>query len=232
LVVTPPEGKESAMTYQVTQAGGGESDAVAATVHAAEVTQRVRRAAFLRLLEGHAAGVEYLAGHVHISVAAATEAVESLVKARRAVTDADGHVVGAGGLSLVETAHVLRIAGTQTRWCWCAWDALGIASALRLTATISTPCGACGHRLVLESSRGELAAGGTEFGYLPPHVGSPLSCFCPYALLFCSERHLASWQAELPASVAEGGRGLAAAGYAAEARHGWSWIGDAANLAG
>ncbi|MGI8450474.1 MAG: organomercurial lyase [Streptosporangiaceae bacterium] len=132
-------------------------------------------------------------------------------------------MIGAGGLSLAETRHRLRIAGAAPLWCWCAWDAFGIAAALQLTAEVSTTCGACGQPLVLDLVRGHPAAGRPEYGYLPPPVGSPLSCFCPYALLFCSEQHLASWQAGLAANVAGGGRALPVASYAAEGSRAWAW---------
>jgi radical SAM superfamily enzyme YgiQ (UPF0313 family) len=189
----------------------------------ADVTQDVRRAAFRRLLDGHEATVGYLAGRVQVSVAAAADAVDALVTARRAVTDADGRVIGVGGLSLAETNHRLRIADAAPLWCWCAWDAFGITAALQLTAEVSTTCGACGHPLAVELTRGQLPAARPEYGYLPPPAGSPLSCFCPYALLFCSQEHLGSWQAALPANVAEGGRALTVARYAAEARNAWAW---------
>lgn len=191
-----------------------------------EVIQQVRQAAFLRLLEGEAATVDYLATQVQVSAAAAAEAVESLVSDRRAVVDPDGRVVGTAGLSLVETAHRLRVSGGGAPWCWCAWDAFGIASALRLTGRVSTACGACGRSLLVEVSDGEPAPGGPEHGYLPPHVGSPLSCFCPYALLFCSPEHLASWRAALPGNVSQGGHGLPVTEYAAVAGLGWTWAAE------
>jgi Alkylmercury lyase len=203
----------------------GSSTPPAAGVDLADLAQHVRRAAFRRLMDGHEANIEYLAGRVQVSVAVAADAVDALVKARRAVTDVDGRVVGVAGLSLVETDHRLRIAGATAKWCWCAWDALGIVSALRLTAEVSTSCGACRRPVVVETTCGQLAAGRPEYGYLPPPAGTPLNCFCPYALLFCSEDHLASWQTALPANVAEGGRPLHVAGYAAEARRGWAWAG-------
>src|ERR1700690_1022246 len=106
-----------------------------------DVTQRVRLAAFLSILDGRAPSAEYLAGQVRISAAQAAEAVAALREGHRAVTGADGRVVGVGGLSLVETVHRLKVRGAGELWCWCAWDTVGISAALRLTADISTPGG-------------------------------------------------------------------------------------------
>jgi radical SAM superfamily enzyme YgiQ (UPF0313 family) len=188
-----------------------------------DITERMRQIAFLRLLDGQAATADYLAARTGLPVTAAVAAVDALASGGRAVTGPAGEVVGTAGLSLVETAHRLRIVGRGEPWCWCAWDAFGIASALRLTAQVSTRCGHCGEPLVVDLACGEPAAGLPEYGYVPPFASSPLSCFCPYALLFCSAEHLGSWRGALPASAADGGCALPVSEYAAAARGGWAW---------
>jgi hypothetical protein len=223
------DGDQAVSTARPPSAPGAPPPALPASP---ELIQQVRHAAFVRLLEGEAATVGYLATQLQVPAAAAAEAVESLVRDSRAIVDSDGRVVGAAGLSLVPTAHQLRVSGGGAPWCWCAWDALGIASALRLTGCVSTACGACGRPLVVEVSDGEPALSSPEHGYLPPHVGSPLSCFCPYALLFCSAEHLASWRAALPDNVSQGGHGLPITEYAAVARLGWTWAADDAQRNG
>lgn len=191
-----------------------------------ELAQRIRRLAFCRLLAGRPVAVTDLAAQVAIPESLAAGAVAALVAARRAVTDEDGRVIGAAGLSLAETAHSLRIHGGAELWCWCAWDALGIASGLRVTAEVTTRCGHCGRELSVPVTEGRVPGHSAEHGYRPAPADRPLSCFCPYALLFCSAEHVRSWQMTLPTEIS--GESMPVPRYAAEARHGWSWAPDEA----
>lgn len=47
----------------------------------------------------------------------------------------DGHLMGNAGLSLTPSRHQLTI-GNNTRWTWCALDAVGILGALGATGTV------------------------------------------------------------------------------------------------
>ena len=187
----------------------------------AELVQQVRRAAFHGLLTGAPVTTADLAARTALPVPVVASAVDTLVASNRAVTDEDGNVIGAAGLSLVATSHELRIDNGMRLWCWCAWDALGIPSALLLTAEATTVCGTCGRPLTVTIVNGQLVGQGAEQGFLPAPKGSPLTCFCPYALLFCSADHLQSWRGTLRSGVP--GEVLPITRYAATARHGWSW---------
>lgn len=186
-----------------------------------ELAQRARRAAFFRILDGHPATVEHLAQSLGVSQADADATVQALVAAHRARTGPDGAVAGAAGLSLLQTPHRLVIRDRAPLWCWCAWDTVGISSALGLTAVITTPCGRCGRELTVRAEAGVISGDEAIHGYLPMPTGSPLSCFCPYALMFCSAEHLSSWRATLPDGPAAQGHGMPLATFASQASGGW-----------
>lgn len=187
----------------------------------AGLVQLVRQTAFWHLLTEGRMTTECLATRMGIPEPAAADAVALLVSARRAVADEEGRLTGIAGLSLTETAHQLRIEGGRRLWCWCAWDAVGIASAMVLNADVVTSCGACQRPIVLTVIEGRVAGSGTEYGFRPAPADTPLSCFCPYALLFCSAEQLATWQDSLLPAVS--GEGMPLARYATAASRGWTW---------
>ena len=65
----------------------------------------------------------------------------------------------------------IRVATRTTRyWAICAWDALGIAAAVKRDATITAPCGDCGEPMTLEIRDAELVrAEGVVHFAVPAH---------------------------------------------------------------
>lgn len=65
----------------------------------------------------------------------------------------------------------IRVATRITKyWAICAWDALGIAAAVKQDAEITAPCGDCGEPMTLEIRNGELArAEGLVHFAVPAH---------------------------------------------------------------
>jgi alkylmercury lyase len=62
--------------------------------------------------------------------------------------DADGSVVGFGGLTLRPTPHEMVVAG-QVRHTWCAWDTLFLPVALAVTVEVRSRCPQTGRAVVL-----------------------------------------------------------------------------------
>src|SRR3954469_22792105 len=68
----------------------------------------------------------------------------------------DGEIWAANPFCAVPSG--IRVTTGDTRyWGICIWDALGIASAVGGTASISAPCGDCGEGMSLEVRAGRLA---------------------------------------------------------------------------
>lgn len=167
----------------------------------ADQVELVRRTAFALLVrDGRPVAADALAaasGGVDRDEAA--EALEELAANGLVDRDDSGAVVGAGGLTLAPAPHGLLLRGRDYRT-WCAYDAIGIAAALRESAAISTRCGVCARAIALPLPGGAtadrperlwLAAGGLRMR----------EDFCTPTVLLCSTEHAATW------SEREGGRG-------------------------
>src|SRR6266850_2258268 len=103
----------------------------------------LRETGFALLLRDHRpVEVVDLAAAIGIDVGAADTAVTNLAQAGWLDLDASGRVVGAAGLSLATGPHRLTLGDDPFRT-WCAYDSLGIASALAADALVETTCGQC-----------------------------------------------------------------------------------------
>jgi len=128
------------------------------------------------------------------------EAVTRLAKGGWLDLDDAGRVAGSAGLSLATGPHALAIGGAAFRT-WCAYDALGIAAALRADALVETTCGRCNTAITLRFRNGQPDRSGPERLWLADAGGELWGSFCTPTVLLCGEEHGADW------AEAQGGRG-------------------------
>jgi alkylmercury lyase len=157
--------------------------------------RRLVKSGFHALLDGSPPSVVELGRRTGLPVASVEHLIEVMVESGRAMVDGD-RLVGIGGLGVVPTRHRLQL-GRRTYYTWCAWDAIGIPAAFGRSALVETPCGSCGRDLQIRMKRGRAPRRRPERGWLPDVDSTeenPLRDFCPFASVFCSERHLSSWR--------------------------------------
>ena len=128
------------------------------------------------------------------------EAVTRLAKGGWLDLDDTGRIAGSAGLSLATGTHALAIGGAAFRT-WCAYDALGIAAALRADALVETTCGRCSTAITFEFRNGQPDRSGPERLWLADGGGDLRGSFCTPTVLLCGEEHAADW------AEAQGGRG-------------------------
>ena len=104
-------------------------------------TLALRRESFRQLLSGRAVPIEEVATAAGLSTREAREAADLVVSVGMGETD-DGTIVGMDGITTRPTRHQILVDGVQL-WTWCAYDIVGIASALRADAVGNTYCGMC-----------------------------------------------------------------------------------------
>ena len=115
----------------------------------------------------------------------------ALARQGRAELDADGRLIGIHGLTLRASRHRIDHDGL-THQTWCAFDAIGIPAALRLTATAHTDCPVCGTPLTVAITEG-VAVRDTALLWLPASSGrNLLADFCAKADLYCGRTHVES----------------------------------------
>ncbi|MGI5838793.1 MAG: organomercurial lyase [bacterium] len=118
----------------------------------------VRRAAFLALRTGRPAALTELSWETGLPPAEVRAAARVLSDKGLAVCTAnEDAIIGAGGLSLRETCHRLRLEGVDL-YTWCAADAVGIPAALAADAVIASACHTCGEPVTLIMDKGKIAA--------------------------------------------------------------------------
>jgi hypothetical protein len=117
----------------------------------------VSRAAFRALLAGAPVPPASLAAALGLDAGRAAAAVAVLVARGTMLLDADGAVVAARGLSLIETPHALAL-GARRFFTFCAVDAIGIPLALAEPATVASRCHRCRTPLALEVAGGGVRA--------------------------------------------------------------------------
>lgn len=120
----------------------------------------------------------------------ATLAVNALAARGRAELDASGFLVGVHGLTLRDSRHSFVHHGVA-RNTWCAFDSVGIPSALKLDAVARTDCPTCGTGLTVDIQEGSVPAASPVLWLPQPDDSSHLiESFCAAADLYCSPAHL------------------------------------------
>lgn len=162
---------------------------------------QLREAGFgLLLRERRPIEPEELAEVTGLEPDAVRDTVAALAGAGWLDLDGAGRVAGAAGLSLATGPHALMLDGAPFRT-WCAYDALGIAAALRVDAFVETACGQCGAPIRLAFVRGVPERTGPERLWLADGGTDLRGSFCTPTVLLCGSEHGAAW------AEAQGGRG-------------------------
>lgn len=181
---------------------------IVAMLGAAPPTQAVAVAAIQEhglasLLDGASRTMTEIASLSGLSRGDIEGGIQALVDAGR--IDLDGErVVGIGGLTLISSAHSLRLPNAEMHT-WCALDAVGIPAALGLTATVVTRCPQCEKRITVDVNDGAAVAADPVTLFCPTgQCDNVRADFCSAANLFCSPTHLSQWRTDNPSAMGEG----------------------------
>ncbi|KJF19096.1 alkylmercury lyase [Acidithrix ferrooxidans] len=178
-----------------------DSTAVAAVldtmVSGDETTTSVRRVVFFSLLDGVSLSFSEIATKTGLAIEVVRSVVEQAILGGVATIDGplegDPKVVGAEGLTLVESRHNLLIDGVDL-YTWCAFDIVGIPAALGVDATGETTCATCSAVISIVITGGEPLESDVV-GWWPLGSTGPVNeSFCPTASMFCDPSHLDSWR--------------------------------------
>jgi hypothetical protein len=144
--------------------------------------------------------VASLAEAAHMPHESVASAVASLARGGWLDLDSEGRIAGSAGLSLSTGPHGLTV-GEHAFRTWCAYDALGIAAALRAQARVDTTCGECGRPITVSFRDGEPDRSGPERLWLATRGADLRGGFCTPTVLLCGDVHGLAW------SDAQAGRG-------------------------
>ena len=100
--------------------------------------QRAAVTLYRELAKGRAVDAEQFARALGTTPAAARALLERDAIKRFIYPDADGRVLGFGGLAAAPMHHRFEVNG-RTLWTWCAWDSLFIPQILGSTARVTSP---------------------------------------------------------------------------------------------
>ncbi len=155
----------------------------------------VRRRAFTALLDDQPMTAAQLADATALSPAEVELALATLQTGGALEVDDRGRVIGAHGLTHRKTRHTI-ITSRRTWNTWCALDAIGITTALRLDAEVHTVCPECNTEITLRVQNGAvITTTDTPRLWLPGGAcGHVMDDFCAIANLFCSTEHLEQWR--------------------------------------
>jgi alkylmercury lyase len=103
-----------------------------------EEEKRVGLEIYRQLALGQPVGRAALAEALHLPPAAVEEVLEHANLRSLTYTDAEGRILGFGGLAIQEMPHRFTIAG-RTLYTWCAWDSLFIPVILGMEADVDSP---------------------------------------------------------------------------------------------
>ena len=159
----------------------------------ADMDELVRRAAFAQLLRTREpVDLHILAALTGLTSQAVETAVDRMGEVGWLDRDADGRITGSAGLSLTTGPHRLSLSYGDFRT-WCAYDALGIAGALRAKATVETTCAVCGRPITVNVVNASADKGRPERLWLAEGGGDLRTGFCAPTVLLCSPHHADEW---------------------------------------
>ena len=156
----------------------------------------IRAAAFKHLLDtGTPVTVSDLIAATGVPTARANEIFESVRARGRVEFDDQGRLIGIAGLSLTPSRHELTI-GDNTRWTWCALDAVGILGALEATGNVRSTDPQTGEPIEIAFTDGIPDADATLFilgGYSGGNVREE---WCPRVNFFNTRQAATRWVSE------------------------------------
>ncbi len=121
-----------------------------------EIQEQLRREAFERLCAGQVATDAALGRAVGLLPAQVEQELAPLAEQGLLIRNDEG-VVGIYGLTLLPTAHRLRL-GRQPLYTWCALDAVGIPAGLESDASAEAKCFQCNEPIQVAFRAGRVAA--------------------------------------------------------------------------
>jgi hypothetical protein len=164
-----------------------------------KLRQIVLTAAFRELLEhDEPASLETLAARTGLEPATVAETLDDLRGEGRVVIAADGRVNGIAGLSVVPTRHEIHFDGKH-RWTWCAYDAVGILSALAVGGVARSTSLFSGDPIEVAFEAGRPARGDVVLFISTAQVNSVVDDWCPQVNFFESADAALAWKAEAAA---------------------------------
>lgn len=185
----------------------------------------ILKSAFMSIAKGLAVGARELA----ILMEKPEDEIGSMIRELEAAgllqTGQDQTIVGALGLSSVQTDHRLLVSG-RVLYGWCCGDVIGIAAALGWNAEALSHCGHCGSSISVRLRRGEIekihpAAACCWLDEYTKDAQVYLP-FCPRIICFCDRQHATRWRED----YARTGGALIGLDEAARlGRQFWAWLG-------
>ncbi len=162
-----------------------------------DVTTWIRRIAFSTLLTARTLRFSQLVSETGLDASVVRSTLAKLLAGGVATImgdlAGDPEIVGAEGVTVLKTAHRLKLNGA-TLFTWCAFDIVGIPAALGLNAFGETVCPTCTRAILLEMEQG-VPKSGPAAGWWPLDTAGPVvETFCPTASIFCNSSHLERWQ--------------------------------------
>jgi alkylmercury lyase len=164
-------------------------------------------ALYRELAKGRAVDAEQFARALDITPAAARALLERDTIKRFIYPDAQGRVVGFGGLAAAPMHHRFEVNG-RTLWTWCAWDSIFIPEILGRPARVTSPDPESRElvRLAVTPDRVESVEpsdavisftklDAEAFGALAANI---MASFCHYIFFFASRASGERWTAKHP----------------------------------
>jgi alkylmercury lyase len=153
----------------------------------------IRSAGFNLLLDtGTPVTVDDLIAATDVPADRVAEILESVGARGRVEFDNTGRLIGIAGLSLTPSRHQLTIDG-NTRWTWCALDAVGILGALKASATVRSTDPHTGEAIEVAFNDGKPETDTHLFilgGYTDANVRED---WCPRVNFFSSRKAAEQW---------------------------------------
>lgn len=164
-------------------------------------------ALYRELAKGQAVGTEQLAAALNIPTTKAEKLLQRPSMRALTYSDANGRVLGFGGLAAAPMHHTFQVNGRRL-WTWCAWDSLFIPELLDMTARVESPDPESGEVVRLEvGPRGVTTAEPrtTVVSFLMPDAtecdrsaANIMATFCNFVFFFASRESGERWVAKHP----------------------------------
>ncbi len=168
--------------------------------------QRAALTLYRQLAIGDPVGHAQLATDLNVPPATAIELLARPSLAALTYRDAQGRIVGFGGLATQPMHHQFTV-NDRALWTWCAWDSLFIPELLQETAHVESRDPETGEMVVLDVAPNEVAAApaGVVVSFPLPDsstftasAGNIMATFCHFIFFFASRTSGERWVAKHP----------------------------------
>ncbi|HKW40695.1 MAG TPA: organomercurial lyase [Gemmatimonadales bacterium] len=217
------------MTHSIMTIGQLASDLLARLPAITGEEQRLGVEIYRQLAEGRPVAPSRLAQALHMTTGDVAELLKSPNLQPLTYADAEGRVIGFGGLALEGMPHRFIVDG-RTLYTWCAWDSLFIPGILGRAADVSSPVPQSGARIrltVTPNGVQNVEPQTAVMSFLLPSAETfqadalkAIASFCHFIFFFPTAEAAAAWTASRPdtsvmslADAFELGRRMIAARY-------------------